>query len=249
MAVIFCFTSTGNSLYTAKKLAEKIDGKVIPMNIEAIQSKEKVIGFVFPVYYWGLPRIVERFVKQLEITGKDTYVFAVTPCGGPIFGMLGSLKKILQAKGVRLHYGTKLVSVSNYLPEYEAKDSDKLRRKVDDKIIKIADAVNRRECNRIQRFTILNKTIYRMFPDEYSDRHFIVMPTCTGCKTCQKVCPVSNIKIEGKKPEFQHKCEHCLACVHNCPACAIDWKQETQGKNRYRNANISLGDLISFNKS
>jgi len=32
MAVVFCFTSTGNSLYTAKKIAEQIEGRVVPIN-------------------------------------------------------------------------------------------------------------------------------------------------------------------------------------------------------------------------
>jgi len=53
--------------------------------------------------------------------------------------------------------------------------------------------------------------------------------------------------MEAGKPQFQHQCEHCLACLHNCPARAIDWKDKTQGKARYRNANVSLDELIEFN--
>ena len=246
MATIYCFTSTGNSLYAAKTLAEKINGNVVPMNRGAIHCEDDVIGFVFPDYFWGLPRIVERFVAKIQITNKDAYVFAVLTCGGQGFGELGRLKKLLDAKGIRLWYGMRLISVSNYIPEYEPNDSDALRRGIDDQIMRIADAVNNRESNRIQMFSIINKIAYAFYPDESCDKYFTVAPTCTGCTTCLKVCPVNNIVMKDGKPDFQHRCEHCLACLHHCPVQAIDWKGKTKGKERFRNAGISLDELIAF---
>lgn len=249
MATIFCFTSTGNSLFTAKKLAAKIGGKVQPINNESIQIEDDVIGFVFPVYFWGLPRIVDRFVAEVQITNKNAYVFAVSTSGGSAFGVLGRLKKQLKAKGIRLHYGRNIVSVSSYTPEYTPKDSDNLRQKIDKRIIEIAHAINSRQTNRVQLSTFLNEIAYRSYPNECSDQYFTVAPACTGCGCCQKVCPVKNIAIVDRNPEFLHKCEHCLACLHNCPTQAIDWNKKTQGKARYRNAEISLDELISFNNT
>lgn len=247
MATVFCFTSTGNSLYVAKQIVGKIGGKVLPMNRGKAQSENDIIGFVFPVYFWGLPRMVEQFISELRIANKDAYVFAVATSGGPGFGVLGRVKALLRPKGISLRYGARLTSVSNYLPEYEAKDSDALRQRVDENIVGIIAAISGRESNRIQAFTIVNKIVYKFFPDENSDRYFTVAPTCTGCGTCQKVCPANNITVKAGKPSFQHRCEHCLACVHNCTVCAIDWKQKTQGKDRYRNAGVTLDDLIAFN--
>jgi len=229
-------------------LASNIGGNVMPMNAGVIHCEDDVIGFVFPIYFWGLPRMVERFVLDMKITNKDAYVFAVATSGGPVFGVLGGLKRQLQSKGIVLRYGARLISVTNYLPEYEAKDSDALRRRIDENILEIAGAINKRESNRIQAFTLLNKMAYKAYPDEGSARYFTVAPTCTGCMTCQKVCPAKNISMRSGKPVFQHRCEHCLACLHNCPSCAIDWKQKTQGKDRYRNAGVTLDDLILFNK-
>lgn len=247
MAAIFCFTSTGNSLYTAKAIAGKIDAKVLSMTGVPAICDDAVIGFVFPVYFWGLPRIVRHFISKMQITNKNTYVFAVITCGGPVFGVLGLLKQLLKTKNIRLRYGKRIISVTNYLPEYEAKDSDMLREKIEQQIQKIANAVTRREENRIPTISFLNKLIYSAMPDENSDRHFNVLPICKGCATCQRVCPAGNIRIEAHKPVFKHRCEHCLACLHNCPVYAIDWKDKTQGKERYRNTNISLNELISFN--
>ena len=248
MATIYCFTSTGNSLYTAKKLAEAIDGEVLPMNGEKIKCEDDLIGFVVPVYFWGLPRRVESFVEEMEITNNNAYVFAIATSGGPVFGVLGRLKKLLKSKGIHLQYGMGICSVSNYLPEYEPKDSEKLRQSIEKSISAIVDAVNNKESNRVLPFLFLNSIIYKFFPNEQSDKYFTVTSACTSCETCQKVCPVKNISIVDGKPEFHHKCEHCLACLQNCPACAIDWKGKTQGKPRYRNAAISLDELISFMK-
>ena len=247
MATIFCFTSTGNSLYTAKKLAEKIGGKVLPMHCGTMQCDDDVIGFVFPNYFWGIPRMVERFISGMQMTNKAAYVFAILTCGGPGFGELGSVKALLRTKGIRLQYGTRLISVTNYLPEYALKDSLAIRRKIDGEIMKIAEAINNRETHRVAAFSVLNKIIHNAYPNERCDQHFTVAPTCTGCMTCQKVCPASNIAMNAQKPAFQHRCEHCLACLHHCPVQAIDWKQKTQGKERYRNAGITVHELIAFN--
>ena len=246
MATLFCFTSTGNSLYTAKALAAKIDGKVFPMHRGAVQCDDDVIGFVLPNYFWGIPRMVEHFITGMQITNKTAYVFAVLTCGGSGFGELGSVKTLLSAKGIRLSYGMRLVSVTNYLPEYAPKDSEAIRQKVDGEITSIADAVNNRKSNRISAFSFINKMIHNAYPNESCDQHFTVAPTCTGCMTCQKVCPASNISMDANKPAFQHKCEHCLACLHHCPVQAIDWKQKTHGKERFRNAGITLDELIAF---
>jgi formate hydrogenlyase subunit 6/NADH:ubiquinone oxidoreductase subunit I len=217
------------------------------MNERLVKCEDDVIGFVFPVYFWGLPRMVERFVTEMQMVNNDAYVFAVATYGGKVYGSLGRLKRLLKQKGVTLNYGVNLKSVENYIPSYKVNDSEAFRKSIDENISKIAYAINNRESNRIQIFTSLNKLIYSFYPDENSDRYFKVEAACTGCATCQKVCPADNITVKSGKPSFQHRREHCLACVHNCPLHAIDWKQKTQGKERYRNAGIALNDLISFN--
>ena len=248
MAVIYCFTSTGNSLYTANMIADKIGGRVLSMRGGSTVCDDDVIGFVFPVYFWGLPRMVGRFISGMQITSKDAYVFAVITCGGPVPGVLGLLRKVLKRKGVRLHYGERILSVTNYLPEYTPKDSETLRQRIETQIGSITEAINHREENRVSTLPLVNSLISKFCPGENSDRHFTVASTCKGCATCQKVCPADNIITVSNKPDFQHKCEHCLACLHNCPAQAIEWKDKTQGKERYRNIHISLDDLIIFNR-
>jgi len=58
------------------------------------------------------------------------------------------------------------------------------------------------------------------------------------------VCPVGNIRMENKKPVWQHKCEQCLACLHWCPEEAIQCGRRTEGRKRYRNPEVNVKDFM-----
>ena len=68
-ADIYYFTGTGNSLAVAKDIAKEVDGELISIPYvigkETIKTSSKVIIIIFPVYYWGVPLIVERFIKKI----------------------------------------------------------------------------------------------------------------------------------------------------------------------------------------
>lgn len=44
---------------------------------------------------------------------------------------------------------------------------------------------------------------------------------CVGCGSCETVCPVGAIKIEGGKAKISDDCVECGACVSECPVDAI----------------------------
>ena len=67
---------------------------------------------------------------------------------------------------------------------------------------------------------------------------------CTGCKTCARVCPMSNIAVE-EKAHIGDNCTICLACVHVCPQQAISVNgREALKERQYRHPDIKLKDLI-----
>ena len=80
---IYYFTSTGNSLYAAKLLAEQLkDSKVVSM-VKALASDKftdaKRIILVFPVYMYRAPHIVCRFIKKLKTESRLSDVSQL-PC-------------------------------------------------------------------------------------------------------------------------------------------------------------------------
>ena len=71
--MIFYFSGTGNSAWVARQLAEGQNEELLSIAMEIDRNKayklkagEKV-GFVFPVYAWGPPKIVLRFIHQLKL--------------------------------------------------------------------------------------------------------------------------------------------------------------------------------------
>ena len=85
---IYYFSGTGNSLVVARDIAEKTKTRLISIptvvDQERIKTDADCIGIVFPSYLahlYGIPLVVEKFVKKLDgIGGK--YIFAVCTCGG-----------------------------------------------------------------------------------------------------------------------------------------------------------------------
>ena len=82
---LYYFSGTGNSLVVARELKKNImNSKLIP--IAKILKENKIIpdtekvGFIFPLYFWGLPKIIEDFLKKIDLSNVK-YIFCVTTSG------------------------------------------------------------------------------------------------------------------------------------------------------------------------
>lgn len=248
MATIYCFSATGNSLYAAKRIASAIGGTVKPMHEENTVCNDDLIGFVFPNHFLGFPRIVERFLSTINVSKKNAYIFAVITYGGIAWSVAAQTKQLLAKRNLPLRFCQELKSVRNYLPEYKHNDGETQRQQTETNLKSIIAKVKNKEKNRIAGIPPLIRLYHNFYPAADSDQYFTVSSQCTSCGTCQKVCPVNNITMAEGKPSFSHHCEHCLSCLHHCPAAAIDWKQKTVGKKRYRHFNITLKELISLGR-
>ncbi|MEA3560983.1 MAG: EFR1 family ferrodoxin, partial [Candidatus Omnitrophota bacterium] len=120
---IFYFSGTGNCLKVAGDLVSELDDaeivsipKVINREIDC--SAER-IGIVFPVYIFGMPLLVENFIKRLK-PEKDKYIFAVATYGGMAADTLGQAARQLKRQGLKLSAGFLVKMPGNYTPLYEA---------------------------------------------------------------------------------------------------------------------------------
>lgn len=83
---------------------------------------------------------------------------------------------------------------------------------------------------------------YELIP--LTDKSIIVDEKCIGCGTCARICPVDNIIIVNKKPEFQHRCEMCFACDEWCKTDSIHHWSRTNGI-KYHHPEVCIEDMIS----
>jgi len=246
--MIFWFSGTGNSLYTGKRLSAELgDIPLLPMSsgvpAEPVGGEGEKVGFVFPSYYGNLPRAVREFINNLEIK-PDTYIFTVVTMGGVGHGSVKALESALKEKDLRLNFGRVVLMSGNYVMSYNPADKDKIKakqEKIDAKIKKISDDIAT-ERQSVKGFRFTSNNLYKNI--ELLDAQFKAEDSCIGCGQCEKICPVSNIKIEDGKPVWQHHCEHCAACISWCPKQAIQYGDQTKSRRRYQNPDIEVGELL-----
>ena len=247
---IFYFSATGNSLYTAKKLAEimgdsSIDSmtKEPPMN--EIGDKNEAVGFIFPSYYGDLPRLVRKFISELKIN-PASWIFCVSTIGAPLGlgqGSVAALEQLLFEKGLRLCYGRGITMPRNYVMAYNPlppESGTAANKKADVKLRRIADDIKARKPD-IRKSFLTSKKLYENI--ESLDESFYAESHCNGCGVCEKICPVKNIELSDGKPKWKHKCEHCAACISWCPQKAIQYNEKTKMRRRYRNPSVKISDL------
>ncbi|MCX5705192.1 MAG: EFR1 family ferrodoxin [Candidatus Omnitrophica bacterium] len=255
---IFYFTGTGNCLKVARDLAKALDDTKITsiskvLNGEIDLSTDR-IGIIYPVYMFGMPLIVSRFIKKLSLA-KDKYIFAIATYGGMPGGSLGQTARELKAIGLKLSAGFGIAMPGNYTPLYGAIDKNKQKSmfvKETKRIVEIASIIREKKDAKIEENNFLTNAIfsgliYKASSPKipYMDKDFWSDDKCNSCGTCVKVCPVNNIKLFDKKPAWMHKCEQCFACLQWCPKEAIQYGKNTATRTRYHHPEIKLQDIIA----
>jgi NAD-dependent dihydropyrimidine dehydrogenase PreA subunit/flavodoxin len=250
---IFYFTSTGNNLYIAKKLGGN-RGQLysIPKLLKEknFEFEDDKIGIIFPCYYFGTPRIVKNFIEKVKL--KSDYIFAIMSYGNISAGGTSHFLRIAEKSGIKLSYINEIIMIDNYLPLY---DIDKQLKNVNKKDIEnnLSPIISDIHSGRI--FLKKKKLLYKIstsFAQLYykinirkADKRFFVEDSCNSCHVCEKVCPVKNIKVDGK-PVFLHNCEECFACIHHCPQNSIRLTNE-KSRTRFINEHIRLKEIIESN--
>ena len=245
---ILYFTSTGNSLCAAKRIGGEL------LSIPHLQKEkiyditDDVVGIVSPVYYGNVPRLVREYLKKVNINAK--YVFTVLTYGGAAFGASSQIQKLLKKRNIIVNYANEILMVDNYLPLFDVTKEIKKKdsKTIDLQISNIAEDIKNKRYWRIQHnvFQIIISSILLSKKLYNEDKKFVITGECNACGTCQMICPKSNIVINAR-PQYQHNCEFCLACIHACPKNAIHLPNEKSSA-RFINPNVKLAAIIQANK-
>lgn len=240
--MIYYFSATGNSRHAAKVIADSAGETAVDMT-EAIKNNvfgsanDEITGFVFPVYFWGLPEIVKRFAALPQVRKNlGRYVFFVITCGANT----GTAHKMLsKALGRKADYCYSLRMPDNYVILYdpcEKEKAAKFLRHADKELETIcADiAAKERKIGGASGGALKSLVVPLLYDPFRKTKKFHADERCIGCGLCEKICPDSVIKIEDRKPQWKKpRCQHCTACINRCPVAAIQYGKNTAERRRY----------------
>lgn len=254
--MIYYFSGTGNSRYIATVLAGKLDEniKFIPATEAQNESPEgESIGFVFPVYSWGVPIPVRSFIKSLsekyisEIRKGEKYVWCVMTCGDETALAPEMFLNDCKKEGLPCCSVMGVIMPNDYvlLPGFDVDSKTLEKDKIEKSLARIEELAEKIKSKwsgidvvRGNMPWAKTKLIYPLFKRwGVFPKKWHATEKCIGCGKCSDVCPEHNIKMieknNSKHPYWGACCCSCLACYHICPVNAVQYGKMTKGKGQY----------------
>lgn len=248
--VLYYFSATGNSLTTARIIAEAL-GECELVPVVSLRDKVKVIveadavGFVYPVYYGNMPWPVREAISKM-VFRDDAYVFSFATYRGHAGAAAQRLDQLLRTRGVKLALARGVKMPGNSFINPPEVDAEYLAKQRENVLAQIDDIRNRVEEDNSAVELLNNNPIN--YPNNF--RGIVADENCIGCGTCVKVCPMGNIRLVDGHAEIGDDCSTCLACFHWCPKEAI-WMSRQEGierRRKYRHPDVNIADIIAQKK-
>lgn len=254
------FSGTGNSykiIDTCKKLFVQNGCKTKLSSISdkfSISEKADLIGFCFPVYAFGIPRICRNYLLNLPKFKKPIKTFVLITAGDPKesgFSVKESTT-ILKKKGLSVAYSNVIHMPANWTVSMNPPSKEEALLIINAGVIRATKIAQ----------DILDGVLHHHtfnYPHKYSKlgfykdyylfkwlgvsnlwRDFRTDETCDTCGLCEKLCPTGSIQIVDDRPKWLKTCEQCMRCVNYCPKQAIFQKGggSIKGKNIYYEPNF-----------
>ena len=248
--MVFYFTGTGNSLQAARAVCAEGEALhdmaacLCEGRFRFTPAADEPVGFVFPVYYGGLPTVVADFVSKL-LLDPPAYCYAVPTCGGSPAAASELLAKKLHARGVVLHAAFPVTMPENYVLMFRIDDEEKNARTLAAaaaELEKIRRAVAQRAKLGLHvtvRDRLLTAGMYPSYVHGRRTAKFFADERCVGCGMCAKRCPVGAITMVDGRPKWTApRCVQCMACLR---CNAVQYGGRTKNRRRYVNPILKTG--------
>lgn len=232
--MILYYSCSGSSKHIAEVIAEKYEEDAICIN-EGVKNgvwgdyySDTPYIIICPIFNMLIPHNVCVYLKNSRFEGSDEVIF-MGVCSYSAGNARGYVNSLFKQKGKKSIFTSIIMPSTNVFGR--AKMSDKQKAKVvaraEVEALKIAHLVY--SAAPIPQTAVslvgvigsaLNPTIVKML----TDKKIIVNDNCTRCGKCSEVCTLNNIVVDDDGVKFLHNCNHCSACINNCPEKAISVK-------------------------
>lgn len=250
--MILYFSGTGNSMTIAQKLAIKLNQNCLHINSakELKSINDELIGFVFPVHNYDIPRFVAREINEL-VFPNTKYSFGIITHGGDKGNAILSLKNILDSKKINLDYHNDFLMPVNSRIMY-GMVTDKINERIVTANSKVQSVISDIKNNIVNTDKIkkrhINAAVNSMADSNFARKRFtpvVDSEICTNCGICQKICPVRNIIIKDNNAFIENNCEQCTTCMHWCPELAIHFgNRKIRKEQQYHHPEVKVKDLF-----
>lgn len=261
--MIFCYSSTGNSLWVAERISQKLDEQVFSVNSIAkagfnaceyeFSANERLI-LVSPVHGWTLPPIIDTLFERIHFTGTPSGVYVVLTCGDDCGTTDYYAQTLLARKGFALDacmsvvmpndyvlmsgFKTDSVEVQNQKLLAASVTVDKIIRRIRWRVKGNGGLYNPGSFPWVKSHILM--PLFRKM--KYGSTKFKATDDCVGCTLCSHVCPTNNIRMHDGKPQWRRHCIQCTACFHRCPHNAVQYGKLTKDKSQYVNPYVDFYD-------
>jgi len=252
MDKIFCYSGTGNSFASAKQIAASLEMEVVHITEELVLSKPNITGetciIIFPVYAYGVAKLVKRFVKQSTFTVQHLVVLATQ--GSKHGGALAEAIRLLRRRKQKVAYSKGIKAVENFVHMFKLPEEERIKticQKQHELTESIIQDIKGKKRNKRFRFrpesgfiSFIFRRVTRMFARRYK-----ILDTCNVCGICHRVCPPNAIEMVDERPKvITKKCDHCQACMQLCPQRAIKFGKVTPESRRYLHQDVKVSELL-----
>jgi len=255
--MIFYFSGCGNSKYVAETIAAGLNDTLVFIPESAREGRYEYelaegerLGFVFPIYAWGPPKLVMDFVKKVTVKVPELvegpskrYIYFACTCGDECGLAEDILRKALEQKGWNLNACFSVQMPETYIgmPGFKLDTDENAKRKIvaADKLVNdcILRLQNKESFSKMTKggaawfkSRLINPGFSKMATN---DKSYRVTDACIHCGKCVEVCPLKNITLEDDRPKWNGNCTMCMGCYHHCPVNAIQYGKATVGKGQY----------------